>query len=130
MSPAMTPSSSTAHLRTPTRQLPTRHLDITPLAWLSRLVSGGWLGQRWAGAGGATARRMHVRIKVRGAGGSKQARWIVAVDNRQEPWTVAEAAIAWAIAVYHQAPAVAPRAEAAPLAELRVGRAAAARARA
>jgi len=73
---------------------------------------------------------MHVRIKVRGAGGSKEARWIVAVDNKQELWTVAEAAIAWAIGVYHQAPAAAPREEAAPLAELRVGRAAAARARA
>jgi len=72
------------------------------------------VGTRWA-----TARRMHVRIKVRGAGGSRQARWIVA-----------EAAIAWAIVVYHQAPAAAPREEAAPLAELRVGRAAAARARA
>ncbi len=69
---------------------------------------------------------MHVRIKVRGAGGSKPARWIVAADNKQELWTVAEAAIAWAIGVYHQAPAAAPREEAAPLPELRVGRAAAA----
>jgi hypothetical protein len=89
------------------------------------------MGEQRAGIPRRTARQMHVRTKVSEARGSRLGTWIAVVDSNLAPATVERevqaaqteevaAEIAWATEAYHQAPAVAPRVEAALLAGLRV----------